>query len=102
MTLRLEYYHRVNGVIQAPPYFGDVYQLDFLSSTGLADAMIDAMLYWVNQADIDGFRCDYVSSTWIGAKFLKRAIEALQNNSRGKLYKRKKEFHFSGFLLSFY
>ena len=79
-----EYYHRVNGVIQAPPYFGDVYQLDFLSSTGLADAMIDAMLYWVNQADIDGFRCDYVASTWIGAKFLKRAIEALQNNSRSK------------------
>ncbi len=79
-----EYYHRVNGVIQTPPYFGDVYQLDFQSSTGLADAMIDAMLYWVNQADIDGFRCDYVASTWIGAKFLKRAIEALQNNNRGK------------------
>lgn len=79
-----EYYHRVNGVIQSPPAFGDVYQLDFRASSGLADAMIDAMSYWVNQADIDGFRCDYVSSTWIGANFLKRAIDALQNNTRGK------------------
>ena len=79
-----EYYHRVNGVIQSPPAFGDVYQLDFRASSGLADAMIDAMLYWVNQADIDGFRCDYVSSTWIGANFLKRAIDALQNNTHGK------------------
>ena len=79
-----EYYHRINGVIQSPPAFGDVYQLDFRASSGLADAMIDAMLYWVNQADIDGFRCDYVSSTWIGANFLKRAIDALQNNTRGK------------------
>ena len=57
-----EYYHRVNGVIQSPPAFGDVYQLDFRASSGLADAMIDAMRYWVNQADIDGIAIEVIEN----------------------------------------
>lgn len=78
-----EYYHRVNGVIQTPQYFNDVYQLNYQSSE-LVNAMIDVLRYWVNEADIDGYRCDYVASTWVGAKALQQIIAALQTNHRGK------------------
>lgn len=35
----------------------DVIDLDYNNST-LRETMIDAMSYWVNECDIDGFRCD--------------------------------------------
>lgn len=35
----------------------DVADLDY-SNPNLREAMIDAMTYWVREADIDGFRCD--------------------------------------------
>lgn len=44
----------------SPHGWNDVYQLDF-SNSALHDAMIDAMQYWVDEFDIDGFRCDYAS-----------------------------------------
>ena len=40
-----------------PEYWTDVIGLDF-SYQPLWGAMIDAMAYWVREADIDGFRCD--------------------------------------------
>lgn len=78
-----EYYERVNGEIQHPNNYGDVYQLDF-SSEEMKTAMIDAMRYWVNEADIDGFRCDYASSPKIGVSFWQQAITEVQTNDRGK------------------
>ena len=78
-----EYYERVNGVIQHPNNYGDVYQLDF-SNEEMKEAMIDAMRYWVNEADIDGFRCDYASSPKIGVSFWQQAITGVQTNDRGK------------------
>ncbi len=79
-----EYYYRVNNVIQHPNNYGDVYQLNYKGGSGLNDAMIEAMRYWVEEADVDGFRCDYVSSTFIGAAFWTTAIAALQDNTRNK------------------
>lgn len=38
----------------------DVIQLDH-SQQGLRDYMIDAMKFWINEAEVDGFRCDAVS-----------------------------------------
>ena len=35
----------------------DVVALDY-SKTGVSDAMLDAMKYWVREGGIDGFRCD--------------------------------------------
>ncbi|MCW9064834.1 MAG: alpha-amylase family glycosyl hydrolase [Ignavibacteriaceae bacterium] len=40
--------------------WSDVIQLDY-SQQELRDYMIDAMKFWINEADIDGFRCDAVS-----------------------------------------
>jgi glycosidase len=37
--------------------WSDVSQLDY-RQTGVRDAMIDAMMFWVEEAGIDGFRCD--------------------------------------------
>ena len=40
-----------------PEYWTDVTGLDY-NNKALWDGMIDAMAFWVKQADIDGFRCD--------------------------------------------
>jgi glycosidase len=40
-----------------PEYWTDVVGLDF-NNKALWDGMIDAMAFWVREADIDGFRCD--------------------------------------------
>lgn len=78
-----DYYERVNGVIQHPSDYGDVYQLNY-SSAALRSEMTNAMRYWVNEADIDGFRCDYASSSKIGLNYWKQAIQDVQTNNRNK------------------
>jgi len=40
-----------------PEYWTDVVGLDF-NNKALWDGMIDAMAFWVREADVDGFRCD--------------------------------------------
>lgn len=40
-----------------PEYWTDVVGLDY-NQPALWDAMNDALLYWVREADIDGYRCD--------------------------------------------
>ena len=49
-----------NGNIISPAGMGwnDVADLNY-NSKEMRDAMIDAMIYWVKEADIDGYRCDY-------------------------------------------
>ncbi len=58
--------------------WNDVAQLDWNNSE-MRSAMIAAMQYWVQEFDIDGFRCDYVSgvpvSFWEQAK---AAIEPIK------------------------
>ncbi len=51
-----------NGNFIPPPgtNWSDVIQLDH-SKSELRTYMIDAMKFWINEADIDGFRCDAVS-----------------------------------------
>ena len=39
-------------------------------------AMIDALLYWVNKFDIDGYRCDVAS--WVPDDFWADAIDTLK------------------------
>jgi glycosidase len=45
------------GAIISPFDWSDVAQLDF-GNDGLRAAMTDALKYWVEEADIDGYRCD--------------------------------------------
>jgi len=55
------WYTRDNqGQVVHPPGTNwlDVADLNY-SNQAMRDAMLDAMLYWIYQANVDGFRCDY-------------------------------------------
>ena len=80
ITQHRDYY---NSTLTSPNGYGDVYQLDY-SKEATQLAMIEAMQYWIDQADIDGYRCDYISSNTIPTDFWTRAIAALKNYKEGK------------------
>ncbi|MEO8405002.1 MAG: alpha-amylase family glycosyl hydrolase [Chitinophagaceae bacterium] len=48
----------------------DIIELDYYNPD-LRKAMIDAMKYWVNECDIDGYRCDLAS--WVEVDFWQEA-----------------------------
>ncbi len=48
----------------------DIIELDY-SNPALRKAMIEAMQYWVKEADIDGFRCDLAA--WVEVDFWQEA-----------------------------
>ena len=58
----------------------DVIQLDY-SQQGLRDYMIDVMKWWINETDIDGFRCDAVS--FMPLDFWSEAIPQLKSLKPG-------------------
>ena len=66
-----------NGQIISPAGMGwnDVADLNF-NSTALREAMKDAMCWWVREADVDGFRCDYTDG--VPASFWTEAVKALK------------------------
>ncbi len=80
ITQHRDYY---NSTLTSPNGYGDVYQLDY-SKEATQLAMIEAMEYWIDNADIDGFRCDYISSNTIPTEFWTRAISALKSHKPGK------------------
>lgn len=53
----------------------DIIELDY-KNTALRKAMIDAMKYWVTEADIDGYRCDL--AFWVELDFWLEAREELE------------------------
>jgi glycosidase len=61
-----------------PEYWTDVVGLDY-SNTALWPVMTDAMLYWLREMNIDGFRCDVASLVptpfWVQAR---RALEQIK------------------------
>lgn len=65
-----------NGNIISPAGMGwnDVADLNF-NSNELRTNMIDAMTYWVKEADVDGFRCDYADG--VPMDFWKEALKAV-------------------------
>ena len=56
--------------------WNDVVPLDY-NKQSVRDAMQDAMLYWVREADIDGFRCDYAHG--VPTAFWQPAIAAIRS-----------------------
>lgn len=52
----------------------DIIELNY-NNPALRKAMIDAMKYWVNECDIDGFRCDL--AFWVELDFWKEARKEL-------------------------
>ncbi len=55
----------------------DVADLNYANSQ-MRMAMIDALLYWVNEFNIDGYRCDVAS--WVPDDFWKDAIDTLKKS----------------------
>ena len=61
-----------------PPYgtdWTDVIQLDY-TNRALWDAMIGDMAFWIREADVDGFRCDY--SKGVPTEFWNEAARRLR------------------------
>lgn len=66
------------GNIIIPPgtNYNDVAQLDFENKEMRAE-MIDAMMYWVYNANIDGYRCDYAD--YVGQGFWTEAVTKVRS-----------------------
>jgi glycosidase len=92
------------GTIISPPgmNWNDVAELNY-SSTAMRKEMIKSMTYWVLEANIDGFRCDYAEG--VPTDFWKEAIDALRAIPNRKLIMfaegAKKELLTAGFDLIF-
>lgn len=72
------YTQDVSGNVISPAGMGwnDVADLNF-GSSAMRKEMIKAMKYWVLEANIDGFRCDYAEG--VPNEFWKQAIDTLRN-----------------------
>ena len=98
------YTHNASGQIISPAgtNWNDVADLDF-SNQSMRLAMIDAMKYWVTNANIDGFRCDaadYVPyDFWLQANI---ALKAIPDKNLILLAEGNRADHFSaGFQINF-
>lgn len=72
------YTRDASGNIISPEGMGwnDVADLNF-SSSAMRKEMINAMKYWVLEANVDGFRCDYADG--VPVDFWKQAIDSLSD-----------------------
>lgn len=73
------YTHDEEGNFKPPVKdWSDVIELDY-SNQAMRNAMIDAMTYWVKEANIDGFRCDVAGSVptdfWVNARHKLDAVK---------------------------
>lgn len=78
ITQHSDWYQKdASGNIIIPPgtNYNDVAQLNF-SNAEMKNAMIDAMSYWVYNANIDGFRCDYAD--FVPTTFWSQAISSIR------------------------
>lgn len=91
-----------NIISPAGTNWADVADLNF-DNADMRLAMIDAMKYWVLEANIDGYRCDYADG--IPADFWKQAFDtlaAIPNRDYVLLAEGNRADHFtSGFDLNF-
>ena len=98
------YTQDANGNILIPSgtNWQDVADLNY-NNTDMRNAMIDAMIYWVYNANIDGFRCD--AADMVPSDFWAEAINELRTVSNHKLVflaEGSSSAHFnSGFDLNF-
>lgn len=83
-----EYYTKdTNGNMVHPGsgsiVYNDVYQLDY-NNSALQDAMNDCLKFWIDEANVDGYRCDMVSSDKIPASYWQKAIPLIKGYKPGK------------------
>ncbi len=76
-----EYFTKdAKGQMIHPHGWGDVYELNY-HDEGLVSAMNSAMNFWVDECDVDGFRCDYVSSPTIPVSYWQTIIAEMKSKS---------------------
>ncbi len=68
-----------NGDLVHPNGWNDVAQLNY-DNADMRAAMIDAMQYWVDIFDVDGFRCDY--ATGVPKSFWEAASAQINSNKQ--------------------
>ena len=83
VTTHPEYYAKSGGQMIHPNNYGDVWQLDY-NNAGLVNAMNDCLKFWIDQCDVDGYRCDYISSSRIPASYWQTAIPLIKQYKAGK------------------
>lgn len=83
VTQHPEYYTTKNGEMVHPNNYGDVYQLNY-DNPSLCEAMNECLRYWIDQAGVDGYRCDYVSSPAIPGSYWASTIPMLRSHAAGK------------------
>jgi len=69
------YVHDASGNTVSPYDWTDVKKLDY-SNRELRDSMMDAMLFWIKESNIDGFRCDVAED--VPVDFWKECIAKLR------------------------
>lgn len=65
-----EFYLKENGDFKMASGMDDIIELDYQNEE-MRKVMIDAMKFWIEETDIDGFRCDLAS--WVTVEFWKEA-----------------------------
>lgn len=83
VTTHPEYYKKNGNSFVHPNNYGDVYQLDY-QNAALVKAMNDCLKFWIDQADVDGFRCDYISSNEIPSSYWTQTIPEIKQYKQGK------------------
>ena len=83
VTEHPEYYKRQGGAMVNPMGWNDVYQLDY-GNAGLQAAMTAALKFWLDNADVDGFRCDFASSPEIPTQYWQTAIPEVRSHKSNK------------------
>lgn len=83
VTSNPEYYTKKNGQMVHPNNYGDVFELNY-QNEGLVNAMNDCLKFWIDEADIDGYRCDYISSPTIPISYWQKTIPMLKSYKAGK------------------
>ena len=83
VTKHPEYYKKNGSSFVHPNNYSDVYQLNY-GNADLKKAMNDCLKFWIDQADIDGYRCDYISSPDIPLSYWAAAIPEIKSYKAGK------------------
>ena len=68
------------GQMIHPHGWGDVFELNY-QNEGLVNEMNGALKFWIDSCDVDGFRCDYVSSPTIPVSYWQNIIAELKSKS---------------------
>ena len=83
VTEHPEYYKKNGDRFIHPNNYGDVYQLDY-GNADLRQAMNGCLKFWIDEADVDGYRCDYISSPEIPASYWQATIPDIKGYKSGK------------------